>query len=137
MTLHGSFKNETAYFISGTHHLDKMQNRLDLKPEGTLGNDWEFRSRFLNLYDAAMDLNTTNSSDLTQAIKRHYRTQTEAKEAYLLYHANDYDLRIGMQQIIWGKTDGLRMLDVVNPLDMREFVLDDFLDSRIGVWAIR
>jgi len=29
------------------------------------------------------------------------------------------------------------MLDIVNPLDLREFILDDFLDARIGVTAAR
>jgi hypothetical protein len=29
------------------------------------------------------------------------------------------------------------MLDIVNPLDMREFILDDYLDSRIGLVAAR
>jgi len=136
-TLHGAVKNESAYFVSGDKRFDKIQNRLDIRPEGVLSDRWEFRGRALAWYDAAMDVNATNSTDLTSSIKQHYRTHIESKEAYLLYGADDYDLRIGQQQIVWGKTDGIRMLDIINPLDLREFILDDFLDSRIGLWAAR
>ncbi len=136
-TMHGSLKNETAYFISGEKRLDKMQNRLDLKPEGVLGDRWEFRGRVLAWYDAAMDIEASNATDLTTSIKNHYRTYLQSKEAYLLYGGDTFDFRIGQQQIVWGKTDGLRMLDIINPLDMREFMLDDFLDSRIGLWSAR
>jgi len=136
-TLHGAVKNESAYFISGKKRFDKIQNRLDLKPEAVLGGGWEFRGRGLAWYDAAMDVNATNNTDLTKGIKQHYRTRIESKEAYLLYGADDYDLRIGQQQIVWGKTDGIRMLDIINPIDLREFILDDFLDSRIGLWSAR
>ncbi len=136
-TMHGGLKNESAYFISGIKRWDKIQNRLELKPEAVFDNGWQFRSRALLWYDAAMDLEATNQSDLTPGIKQHYRTATQIKEAYLLYEGDAFDFRLGQQQIIWGKTDGLRMLDIVNPLDMREFILDDFLDSRIGVVAAR
>jgi hypothetical protein len=136
-TMHGSLKNETAYFVSSEKRLDKLQNRLDLKPEAILSNRWEFRGRVLSWYDAAMDIEATNTTDLTAGTKQHYRTYIRSKEAYLLYGGDDFDFRIGQQQIVWGKTDGLRMLDIINPLDMREFILDDFLDSRIGLWSAR
>ena len=32
---------------------------------------------------------------------------------------------------------GVRVLDVINPLDYREFILEDFLDSRRPLWAAR
>ncbi len=137
MTVHGTVKNETAYFIAGKQRLDKVQNRLDLQPEIILNDRWEFRSRFLGWYDAAMDIESTNNTDLTPNIKNYYRTFAEVKEAYLLYAGDDFDLRLGQQQIVWGKTDGLRLLDIVNPLNMQEFLLDDFLDSRVGVVAAR
>jgi len=136
-TIHGGIKNESAYFISGINRWDKIQNRLELKPEVVFDNGWQFRSRALLWYDAAMDVQASNGTDLTAGIKQHYRTATQVKEAYLLYEGDAFDLRLGQQQIVWGKTDGLRMLDVVNPLDMREFILDDFLDSRIGLAAAR
>ncbi len=136
-SMHGAIKNETAYFISGEQRFDKIQNRIDVKPEARLSERWEFRGRVLSWYDAAMDVESTNTTDLTPTIKQHYRTYADIKEAYLLYGGDDFDLRLGQQQVVWGKTDGLRLLDIVNPLNMQEFMLDDFLDSRMGVMAAR
>ena len=45
-------------------------------------------------------------------------------------------LTVGKQQIVWGESDGLKLLDVVNPQDFREFILDDFDESRIPLWAL-
>ncbi len=44
---------------------------------------------------------------------------------------------IGKQQIVWGQADGLKVLDVVNPQDFREFILPDFEDSRIPLWSVQ
>jgi hypothetical protein len=136
-TLHGALKSEIAYFVSGEKRFDKVQNSLDLKPEAVLTDRLEFRGRVLMWYDAAMDIEPTNTTDLTPAIKDYYRTYKKVKEAYFLYGGDEFDLRLGRQQIVWGKTDGLRMLDLINPLDLREFILDDFFNSRIGLVAAR
>jgi hypothetical protein len=45
-------------------------------------------------------------------------------------------LTVGKQQIVWGKADGLKVLDLVNPQSFREFILEDFEDSRIPLWAV-
>lgn len=47
------------------------------------------------------------------------------------------NLRLGLQQVVWGQADGLRVLDVINPLDYREFILEEFLDSRRPLWGAR
>jgi hypothetical protein len=43
--------------------------------------------------------------------------------------------RVGKQQIVWGRLDGLKVLDVLNPQNFREFIVDDFGDSRISLWS--
>jgi len=62
--------------------------------------------------------------------------EIEWREFYVSRNASDYSLKLGRQQVVWGKTDGLRLLDVINPLDLREFILDDFIDSRIPLWML-
>jgi hypothetical protein len=44
---------------------------------------------------------------------------------------------LGLQQTVWGQADGLRVLDVINPLDYREVILEDFIDSRRPLWTAR
>ena len=48
----------------------------------------------------------------------------------------DMEWRIGKQQVVWGQADGLKVLDIVNPQSYREFILDQFEDSRIPLWMV-
>lgn len=59
------------------------------------------------------------------------------REFYADIYIGSFYLRAGKQQIVWGKTDGLKLLDRVNPQSFREFILPDFEDSRIPQWALR
>ena len=59
----------------------------------------------------------------------------ELLDAYLEWRGNDTTFRVGKQQIVWGRLDGLKILDLLNPQDFREFILDDFPDSRISLWS--
>ncbi|MCK9168074.1 MAG: hypothetical protein PHU97_01595 [Bacteroidales bacterium] len=59
------------------------------------------------------------------------------REAYLDLRFDNLDLRIGKQQIIYGKADGVFITDVVSPKDLREFLLPDFEEIRMGVTAVK
>lgn len=58
----------------------------------------------------------------------------ELRELYLDTRVGGSFLRLGKQQVVWGQADGIKVLDVVNPQSYREFILDDFDDSRIPLW---
>lgn len=64
------------------------------------------------------------------------RIDFELREFYLETTLGRTFLTLGKQQIVWGKADGLKVLDVVNPQDFRGFILDDFAESRIPLWAV-
>lgn len=61
----------------------------------------------------------------------------ELREVYLEYAAKGWDLRVGRQIIIWGKSDGLQITDVISPMDLTEFLARDFDDIRTPVEAVR
>ena len=61
--------------------------------------------------------------------------QAELRELYLDTSIDDSIVILGKQQVVWGKSDGLKVLDIVNPQDFREFILDDFEQSRIPLWT--
>jgi hypothetical protein len=63
-------------------------------------------------------------------------TDFELREAYADIYAGDWFVRAGKQQVVWGQADGLRVLDQVNPLSFREFILGDFEDRRIPLWML-
>ncbi|MEW5011104.1 MAG: DUF1302 family protein [Cycloclasticus sp.] len=58
------------------------------------------------------------------------------KELFIDGIIDDWWLRLGKQQVVWGKTDFFRMQDIVNPMDFgQHFFLDAFEDIRIPQWA--
>jgi hypothetical protein len=59
------------------------------------------------------------------------------RQAYIDLYWSSVDLRIGRQQIVWGKADGMFITDVVSPKDLRQFLLADFEEIRAGVDAIK
>lgn len=58
----------------------------------------------------------------------------ELRELYWDFDIGNSYVRLGKQQVVWGQADGLRVLDVVNPLDFREWILGDLEDRRIPTW---
>lgn len=60
----------------------------------------------------------------------------EIMELYVDGYVGDTFYRIGKQSIAWGSAIGLEVLDVVNPVTMREFILPDRGDRRIPLWAV-
>jgi len=63
-------------------------------------------------------------------------TQSEfLRELYLDTKAGDWDVRVGKQQIVWGKADGAKFLDMINPTDYREMAQNVMAESRVPTWG--
>ena len=64
-------------------------------------------------------------------------TQRDAlREAYVDTEVNDWSIRAGKQQVVWGTADGMKLLDAINPTDYSEMAQNQMEDSRIPVWMI-
>ena len=64
------------------------------------------------------------------------------RELYTEIKAGDFKFRLGKQQVIWGESDGLRLMDCINPQDLRrEFNLRDsdegYEYTRIPLWLLK
>ncbi|MCF6171117.1 MAG: hypothetical protein L3J31_03195 [Bacteroidales bacterium] len=59
------------------------------------------------------------------------------REIYLDLYFDNFDIRVGKQQIVWGRADGVFITDIVSPLNLFEFLLPDFDEIRIGVYAAK
>lgn len=59
------------------------------------------------------------------------------REVYMDMFFNNFDIRLGKQQIIWGKAEGVFITDVVSPKDLSEFLLPDFDEIRMGVTSLK
>ncbi|MCD6201638.1 MAG: hypothetical protein J7K46_07510 [Bacteroidales bacterium] len=59
------------------------------------------------------------------------------REIYTDMYFKHFDVRLGKQQIVWGKADGVFITDIVSPLNLTEFLLPDFDEIRTGVIAAK
>ena len=51
---------------------------------------------------------------------------------------NEINFRLGKQQVIWGRTDLFRGLDIINPVDYsRNSIYDELEDIRIPMWMLK
>jgi len=65
------------------------------------------------------------------------KTNVTLKEGYVLYETGKVDFKLGRQIVVWGKSDGITITDVVNPRDYTEFLTVDLDDMRLGVEAAK
>jgi hypothetical protein len=79
-------------------------------------------------YDAAYDFHS-GFSDQTED---EYKHRFWLNEAYFQWGWDHYDISFGYQKIVWGQADDLRIVDVVNPLNLKDFVLFDVDEYRIS-----
>ena len=61
-----------------------------------------------------------------------------AKKTFGLADGKDLFFKIGKQQVVWGRTDLFRVLDVINPVDYsRNNIYDELSDIRIPMWMVQ
>lgn len=61
----------------------------------------------------------------------------QLREAYAYWGNPHWDIRAGKQIISWGVADGLRVTDLISPMDYTEFLAQDYDDIRVPVGALR
>ncbi len=67
-----------------------------------------------------------------------YEKELELRETYIQGSVfKNLDLKIGRQILVWGKSDSIRVTDVLNPVDLREPGLTDIEDLRLPVAMTR
>lgn len=131
--LAAEFRNETAGFTdSGPHHdagdLYKSESQLKLFVNRALGDNLA----------AHAELNWMVDPLAVDGYRGHrgYSQQDYLRELYLDTTWGNTDFRIGKQQVAWGTADGMKLLDIINPTDWREFNQNKMEDSRIPVWMV-
>jgi hypothetical protein len=76
--------------------------------------------------------------DFTAAVLDNYESELELREVYLQGRLlPSLDVKLGRQIAVWGKSDNIRVTDVLNPLDLREPGLTDIEDLRLPVGMSR
>lgn len=130
-------------FAANTHDVTAQSMQLMVKPELSVYFDNGVKltaiGRLLVESIDGMQPGDMDRSGFSEASKPYLLGETaelELREFYLEQSFGSDYLTLGKQQIVWGKADGLKVLDVVNPQSFRSFILDDFDDSRIPLWTV-
>ena len=86
---------------------------------------WEFRLGVM-----ADGQGQTGTPDFT-------RWRGDLADTYVRWRSGDTRLTIGAQTILWGRVDGVPVIDRVSRVDLTRLLLDDLADRRRAQWALR
>lgn len=136
LTISGYLKSETALNVKNMRNsLDKFKNILELSGEYKLqGDELVLFTKVKYWYDFAYGMR--DKLDRAQHYMAHVQRTDWLRDFYLDYTRGNWFFRIGKQQVAWGQADGITVLDRINPVDLSEFWLPDFVDLRIPLWMV-
>ncbi|MDH5547835.1 MAG: DUF1302 family protein [Gammaproteobacteria bacterium] len=112
--------------------------RLKILPEVKidLPRKWDVFTSGSGFYDGAFRYNGRDQYASTYLDVS--ETELELRELWVRGAiAKVVDIKLGRQIVVWGKSDSLRVVDVINPLDMREPGMVDIEDLRLPVAMLR
>ena len=141
LSIDGYFKISSVYsYLShdaaGTdtnwHGLTRLRSELKLEVDADLSENWQARVSGHAFYDVAYTIN--GRDNYTDDVLDNYEKELEFDEVYLQGSlTKDLDLKAGRQIVVWGRSDNIRITDVLNPLDLRWPGLVDIEKLRLPV----
>lgn len=116
--------------------LSRLRTELQLDLDIDLPKEWKARVGGKGFYDFAFRIN--GKDDYTDDVIDTYESEIEFREVYLLGSIGKHiDVKLGRQIVVWGKSDTIRVTDVINPLDIREPAMTDIEDLRLPLTMTR
>ncbi|HEY8153008.1 MAG TPA: DUF1302 family protein [Myxococcota bacterium] len=125
---------EDHHSTAGTDYqrLIELRTRLDLQIDLDLPHEWRARAAGFGFYDFAYLSN--GRSRYTNEVLNSYEWEADAGEVWVEGPLlPSVDAKLGRQIVNWGRSETLRVLDVINPLDQRDPALLDLVDLRRSV----
>jgi Protein of unknown function (DUF1302) len=93
-----------------------------------------------NAFDLTMEYSSSRAAFLVNPVINYDTDNSltfDVRELYMDLYLDNSEFRVGRQQVVWGKSDGVFITDVVSPLNLEEFLLPDFEEIRMGVTALK
>lgn len=109
--------------VTGT---DSQGHRLQavLESRASAG-DWSLDALLLGRY-------RSQYQDDGGRLEDRMASDQDVRELYVTWAGDRWQWRLGQQQVAWGRGDYFRLVDVLNPLDLREFLLPYLEDYSLG-----
>jgi hypothetical protein len=105
-------------YESNLKGLSELRTYGDLQADLRLSSSWRARVAGSAFYDWVYRIRGRNN--FTREVLNEYEKEVELGEAYIQGSLQPWlDLKVGRQIVVWGKSDNIRITDVLNPLDNR------------------
>ncbi len=112
--------------------LSKLRGTLQLDFSLTLPHGWKGFLSGQGYYDGVYGIK--GRDQYTDEVLEGHEQQVEFREVWVRGSPLDsLDLKIGRQIMVWGKSDFIRVVDILNPVDNREPGLVDLEDLRLPI----
>jgi len=113
-------------------NLSSLKTSLFLDYEHKFDNGFKVKTNAKAYYDAIYSLRGRDK--YTQDELDELESEVELYDAYVEGSlANNLDMRLGRQVVVWGRSDTIRITDILNPLDNRRPGMVDIEDLRLPV----
>ena len=127
-SVYGSVDLESHYNLSNNKNLSSAKILADLSAEYKIDNDTKISGNLKAYHDFIFDVSNNYSTT-----PNGYRNELNLNELNIEGSINsNLDFKIGRQIVVWGKSDSIRITDVLNPLDNRTPGLVDIKNLRLG-----
>ena len=113
-------------------NISSLKTSLLLDYEHKFENGWRVKANAKAYYDAIYDIRGT--AKFSKQELNELRSEVELYDAYVEGSITDsLDIKLGRQVVVWGRSDTLRVTDILNPLDNRRPGMVDIEDLRLPV----
>jgi len=130
--IRGRVAEDVAYRLHDPGDVAKIRTTGWLDGKYTFSESVNLRAAARGWYDGVFEATDRYPAN----VEHDEKTDVSLREAVLSVSRGDLDVRAGRQQIVWGEAIGTFVTDVVNPRDFREFILPEFSELRIPIWAL-
>ena len=125
-----------SHFASGTgtdwHGLTRLRPEIKLELDFDFSETWQARAAGRAFHDFAYTID--GRGNYTDDVLDNYENEIELDELYLQGSiTEDLDIKAGRQIVVWGRSDNIRITDVLNPLDVRWLGLVDIEKLRLPI----
>ena len=130
----GKLTEQVTYAYNGKkphNNFTGLKSSLLLDYEHKFENNWRFKINAKAYYDAIYDIrNEIYSQDELDE----QRSEIRLYDAYVEGSISEkIDIKLGRQVVVWGRSDTIRITDILNPLDNRRPAIVDIEDLRLPV----
>ncbi len=116
--------------------LSSLYGEMKIELKAKFFDSWRAKFECKGIYDLAYE--SHGRDEYTDDVLDEYEKEGEILEAYIQGSLLDnLDIKLGRQIAVWGKSDIIRVTDILNPLNTRELGLTEVEDLRLPVSMAR